>query len=89
MGLFWKSHDKNDKAPPDFSNVHDGGSSTAAPATPEAEKQTYTVRRRDTLSKIAALEYGDPRQWRRIFEANRDVIEDPDLIFPGQILRIP
>jgi nucleoid-associated protein YgaU len=50
---------------------------------------TYTVVKGDSLSKIAKREYGDAGQWRRIFEANRDVIENPDLIEPGQDLIIP
>jgi nucleoid-associated protein YgaU len=43
----------------------------------------------DTLSAIAQQFYGDASLWPRIFEANRDQIFDPDLIFPGQTLRIP
>jgi nucleoid-associated protein YgaU len=49
----------------------------------------YTVVAGDTLSAIAQNWYGDPNQWPRIFEANRNQISDPDLIFPGQVLRIP
>jgi nucleoid-associated protein YgaU len=48
-----------------------------------------TVESGDTLSAMAQSWYGDPNQWPIIFEANRDQIENPDLIFPGQILRIP
>ena len=33
--------------------------------------------------------YNDPWQWSRIYEANRDQLEDPDLIYPGQVLKIP
>jgi nucleoid-associated protein YgaU len=43
----------------------------------------------DTLSGIAQQFYGDFSLWPRIFEANRDQILDPNLIFPGQTLRIP
>ena len=43
----------------------------------------------DTLGAIAQQFYGDASRWPRIFEANRDQIFDPDLIFPGQTLRIP
>jgi nucleoid-associated protein YgaU len=43
----------------------------------------------DSLSKIAKQVYGDGNQWKRIFEANRDLLQDPDRIFPGQVLRIP
>jgi nucleoid-associated protein YgaU len=51
--------------------------------------RTYTVRKGDSLSKIAKREYGDAQQWHKIFEANRDTIKDPDLIYPGQVFRIP
>jgi nucleoid-associated protein YgaU len=43
----------------------------------------------DTLSAIAQQVYGDPSAFTRIFEANRDQILNPNLIFPGQVLRIP
>jgi nucleoid-associated protein YgaU len=49
----------------------------------------YTVESGDTLSSIAQQFYGDPEQWRRVFKANRDQIDDPDEIFAGQVLRIP
>jgi hypothetical protein len=49
----------------------------------------YTVVAGDTLSSIAQQFYGDPNQWPRIFNANQDQISDPNLIFPGQVLRIP
>jgi nucleoid-associated protein YgaU len=79
-----------DKPRPDFSNVKSGGSSTAPAAKPAAPaQQTYTVVAGDSLSKIAKRVYGDAKQWRRIFDANRDQIENPDLIHPGQKLVIP
>ena len=43
----------------------------------------------DTLSRLARLYYRDAGAWRRIFEANRDRIKNPDLIYPGQVLTIP
>lgn len=43
----------------------------------------------DTLSSIAQQFYGDPEQWRRVFRANRNQIDDPDQISLGQVLRIP
>jgi len=74
---------------PDFSDVESGSSSTAPrPSTPASER-SYTVRKGDSLSKIAKREYGDAQQWRRIYEANRETIENPDLIYPGQVIRIP
>ncbi len=55
----------------------------------EPEPRFHTVEKGDSLSKIAKSVYGDAQQWRALFEANREVIEDPDLIYPGQKIRIP
>jgi nucleoid-associated protein YgaU len=75
---------------PDFSDVTTGHSSTAHEAPPgSSTESTYTVVQGDSLSKIAKRFYDDANEWRRIFEANRDQIENPDLIHPGQVLRIP
>ena len=77
-----------DKPKPDFSNVKSGSSSTAPKPAAPAE-QIYTVVAGDSLSKISKKLYGDANQWKRIFEANRDQIKNPDLIHPGQKLKIP
>ena len=69
----------------DFSDVQ-GDSSTTAPA---GGQRTYTVKSGDSLSKIAERELGDGARWRAIYEANRDQIKDPDLIYPGQVLNLP
>ena len=63
---------------------------SAAPAPKDNPyTQTYVVQKGDTLSKIADEYYGDARLYTKIFEANRDVLKDPDKIQPGQKLRIP
>jgi nucleoid-associated protein YgaU len=81
---------RDDRPKADFSDVEGGSSSTApSPSTGFGSGRTYTVRKGDSLSKIAKREYGDAQQWPRIFEANRDTIKDPDLIYPGQVVRIP
>ena len=51
--------------------------------------QYYIVKAGDTLSAIAKQFYGDASKYPRIFDANREVIKDADLIFPGQKIRIP
>ena len=51
--------------------------------------QTYVVQSGDSLSKIAQKYYGDPALYTKIFEANRDLLKDPNRISPGQKLRIP
>jgi nucleoid-associated protein YgaU len=53
------------------------------------QQQTYTVQSGDTLSKISKQFYGDANQYMRIFEANRDKLDDPNKIRPGQQLTIP
>jgi nucleoid-associated protein YgaU len=55
-----------------------------------AEKVEYDViKSGDTLSGIAAKYYGKGSLYPRIFEANREIIKNPDLIYPGQKIRIP
>lgn len=52
-------------------------------------EQSYTVVKGDTLSHIAKHFYGKASRWHGIFDANRDQLDDPDKIFPGQVLKIP
>lgn len=56
---------------------------------PESDIVYYTVESGDSLSKIAKNYLGDAMAYPKIFEANREVIKDPDLIYPGQKIRIP
>lgn len=51
--------------------------------------QWYVVKKGDTLSKIAEEYYGDASLYPKIFEANRDILSNPNLIKVGQKLRIP
>jgi len=50
---------------------------------------SYTVQKGDTLSKISKQFYGDANKYKKIFDANKDQLKDPDKIQPGQVLRIP
>ena len=59
-----------------------------APDT-SAGGQFHEVQKGETLSKIAEKYYGDPGLYKDIFEANRNILKDPNKIFPGQKLRIP
>jgi nucleoid-associated protein YgaU len=54
-----------------------------------AAPQTYTVKPGDTLSKIAKEHLGDANAYMDIFNANKDQLQDPDKIKPGQVLKIP
>ena len=84
-GLFGRKEPKAD-----FSDVRSGGSTTGTPSPTAAPAQrTYTVVEGDNLSRIALREYGSANKWHAIFEANRDLIKDPDLIRPGQVLKLP
>lgn len=51
--------------------------------------QTHTVVAGDTLGRLARHYFGDAKLWTVIFEANRDVLDEPDEIFVGQEIRIP
>ena len=63
-------------------------STPAATATAVAPK-TYTVKSGDTLSKIAKEHLGNAADYMKIFELNTDQLSDPNLIKPGQVLRLP
>ncbi|MFL0353250.1 peptidoglycan-binding protein LysM [Xanthomarina sp. GH4-25] len=56
---------------------------------PEPEAQFHTVVSGDTLGKIAKNFYGNAMKYPVIFEANKPMLKNPDLIYPGQVLRIP
>ncbi len=70
-------------AKPDFSGVQSTVTSTVDKAT------NYEVVSGDSLSKVAEHFYGNANEWKKIFEANRDQLTDPDRIKPGQMLKIP
>ena len=60
-----------------------------APAEVAAEPVFYTIQSGDSLWKLASAHYGDGNKWQALFEANREVIKDPDKIYPGQQIRVP
>jgi nucleoid-associated protein YgaU len=55
----------------------------------EAASKFHTVEKGDTLSKIAKEYYGDAMKYPVIFEANKPMLTAPELIYPGQVLRVP
>lgn len=61
----------------------------SAAADADTSSEFYTVKSGDTLSGIAQAQYGDAGEHMRIFEANQPMLEDPDEIYPGQVLRLP
>lgn len=95
----FKSDDKAspEAGKPDFSQVKGGfqsadviaeGSGDGSAAGGD-QTRTYTVKSGDSLSRIARRELGNAKHWPLIFQANRDQLENPDLIHPGQVLKIP
>src|SRR3954462_10776075 len=69
--------------------VTGGGSSSGGGAATATASKTYTVKAGDTLSKIAKQHLGDANAYMRIYELNRDQLSNPDLIKPGQVLKLP
>ena len=65
----------------------DAGAHTTAGAPSGGD--TYTVQAGDTLSKISKQFYGDANSYMEIFNANTDILSDPNKIQPGQKLVIP
>lgn len=65
-----------------------GGAAEEA-AAPAVTAEMYEVQSGDSLSKIAQKIYGDPMKYKMIFEANQPMLKDPNLIYPGQKLRLP
>jgi len=80
------AEEASSQAPPQADDATD------APEPPEEEtpsSQFYTVESGDTLGAIAKRFYGSAGKYMVIFEANRPMLEDPNKIYPGQVLRIP
>ncbi len=76
---------------PDEASLNDMVHAIVGEEAPPAseELQVYTVQSGDSLSAIAQRVYGNAGDYMRIFEANRDKLNDPNLIHPGQELTIP
>jgi LysM repeat protein len=70
--------------------VKAGAQTQAAPASAKPSRQeTYTVQSGDTLGSIAMRTLGNASSYMEIFNANRDQLSDPNMIKPGQVLKIP
>jgi nucleoid-associated protein YgaU len=75
-----------------FAKINSNGKKTTKKSRPSTKSQpkTYTVKKGDSLWKIAKNVYGDGSKWRQIYEVNKKVIgKNPNLIYPGQKLVIP
>lgn len=56
---------------------------------PPVESKTYTVKKGDCLWNIAKAHYGKGSDYTKIYNANKDKIKNPNLIYPGQVLKLP
>lgn len=61
---------------------------TSAPAENKNYRE-YKIRYKDQLTSISKEFYGNYADWKKIYAANKDIIKDPNLIFPGHIIKIP
>ncbi|OQX88470.1 MAG: hypothetical protein B6D55_00070 [Candidatus Omnitrophica bacterium 4484_70.2] len=61
----------------------------APPLKPLKEYKLYTVEKNDTLQKISKKFYGTTKKWPLLYEENKDVIKNPDKIYPGLKIKIP
>lgn len=94
MGLLDFLTGKGKKAPASGAPQQPAEAPPKAEAQPAAEgpvaaETYYVVKEGDTLWKIAEAHYGAGARYMEIFEANRPMLSDPDMIHPGQRLRIP
>jgi nucleoid-associated protein YgaU len=74
---------------PEFANVQGHADTVPATGGGSGGGASYTVQQGDTLSHIAQHHYGKASHWHAIFDANRDQLNDPDKIRPGQVLKLP
>lgn len=89
MGLldFFK---KGKEQPKEQRPVNKPAENVQRPSQPaSAPAREYTIQPGDSLSKIAKRHYGNPGDWQKIYQANKDKIKDPNMIYPGQKITIP
>lgn len=64
----------------------DKKANTAGTKAKDQSTKTYTVVKGDSLTKIAEKTFNDAKQWRKIYELNKDKIKNPNFIYPGQVI---
>lgn len=71
------------------SNSSRPASASPTPVKPKVTSRTYTIKKGDSLWAIAVKFYGKGNQYVKIYNANKDKIKNPNLIYPGQKIKIP
>lgn len=66
-----------------------GNSESKKPIKTEIDPNVYIVQKSDTLIKIAEKLYGNKLDWKKLYDANRDILDDPNTLVPGTEIRIP
>jgi nucleoid-associated protein YgaU len=92
MDFFKKGKEKPVQAPQPPTRTTTPGQTTPGGETAKAgtpAQRDYTIKSGDSLSKIARQFYGNANDWQKIYEANKDKIKDPNMIYPGQKIIIP
>jgi nucleoid-associated protein YgaU len=91
MDFFKKGQEKPVQKQPEPSENRPANPAGTSPVNqPEPKTQRdYTIKSGDSLSKIAREFYGNANDWQKIYQANKDTIKDPNMIYPGQKIIIP
>jgi nucleoid-associated protein YgaU len=55
----------------------------------ETENTLYTIQQGDTLQKISMKFYNTTKKWKKLYEANKDVLKSPNKVYPGKTIKIP
>lgn len=70
-------------------SVMSAGTQEDSPPTRETEDREHVVESGDTLWEISEEHYGDGTHYTEVYDANRDTLDSPDLIYPGHTLQVP
>lgn len=89
MDFFKKGKEKPVSTPQPQTRTQTPGETTGANAPKTGAQRDYTIKSGDSLSKIARQFYGNANDWQKIYDANKDTIKDPNMIYPGQKIIIP
>ena len=85
----WKGESMKNGSSKNQSNKPKPSTSSKPQVKPQVQTRTYTIKKGDTLWGIAKKYYGKGSLYTKIYNANKDKIKNPNLIYPGQVIKIP